>query len=138
MTDLTQPSSRVRLVFDTAAKIENRMRFEPLSPLQRRLAMTEEATEQPAPALAWDEIDVADEFRATLAPFQHYLAAVEGFKLGAMGDADHGGHGQLLGHQLHHLVLALFIECRGRFVQHDDIWLVQKQPREGKPLLFTS
>ena len=50
--------------------------------------MTEEATEQPAPALARDEIDVADKFRAALAPLQCYLAAVEGFQLGAMGDAD--------------------------------------------------
>ena len=74
--------------------------------------MMEEATEQAAPAFVRDEIDVTDEFRAPLATFQHDLAAVEGFKLGAMGDADHGGLGQLLGHDLHHLVLALFIERR--------------------------
>src|ERR1700675_317545 len=46
--------------------------------LRRRLAMTQEAAEQPALALARNEIDVADKFRAALAPLQHDLAAVEG------------------------------------------------------------
>src|SRR6476659_8843206 len=89
--------------------------------VRRRLAMAQEAAQQPALALARNEIDVADEFRAALAPLEHDLAAVKGLKLGAMADADDRGLGQLFGHQLHHLVLALFIERGGRLVEHDDV-----------------
>src|SRR5258708_40022425 len=103
-----------------------------------RLAMAQEAAQQPALALARNEIDVADEFGAALAALEHDLAAVEGLKLGAMADADDSGFGQLPGHELHHLVLALFIECRGGLVKHDDVGVMQEQPREGESLLFTS
>src|SRR3978361_222521 len=48
------------------------------------------------------------------------LAAVKRLQLGAMRDADHGGVGQLLVHQFHHLVLALFIESGSRLIRHDD------------------
>src|ERR1700732_2034995 len=106
--------------------------------LRRRLAMPQEAAEQTTLALARNEIDVADEFRPALAPFQHDLAAVEGFELGAMGDADHGGLGQLLGHQFHHLVLALFIKRRGCLIEHDNVGAVQKQARESEPLLLAA
>src|SRR3977135_459323 len=100
--------------------------------LWRRLAAAQEAAEQAALALARNEIDVADQLGAALALFQHDLAAVERFKLDAMRDADNGGLGQSLGRKLHHLVLAFFIERRGRLIQHDDIGVVQKQPREGE------
>src|SRR6476620_4691335 len=70
-----------------------------------RLAMAQEAAQQPALALARHEIDVADEFGAALASLVHDLAAVKGIKLGAMAVADDRGLWQLFGHQLHHLVL---------------------------------
>jgi hypothetical protein len=41
--------------------------------------VAQEAAEQAGFAFARNEIDVADEFGAALAPFQHDLAAVEGF-----------------------------------------------------------
>ena len=47
---------------------------------RRRLAVSQEAAEQAAFALARDQIDIADEFGAALAPFQHDLAAMEGFE----------------------------------------------------------
>src|SRR5260370_21213816 len=103
--------------------------------VRRRLAMAQEAAEQPALALARNEIDVADEFGAALAPLKYDLAAVKGLKLGAMADADDRGLGQLPGHQFHHLVLALFIECRGLLIEHADVGVMQAQPREGRPLL---
>src|SRR5438046_6229990 len=86
-----------------------------------RLPIPQEAPEQPAPALARDEVDVADEFCAALAPLQHDLAAVEGFELRAMGDADDGGRRQFFRHHLHHLVLTLVVERRRRLIQHDDV-----------------
>src|SRR4051794_11993150 len=68
----------------------------------RRLALAQEAVEQAAFALARNEIDIADEFCAALAPLQHDLAAMKGFQLGAMRDADDGGPGQRSGQKLHH------------------------------------
>src|SRR3954469_2638455 len=61
--------------------------------LFRRLALPQEAAEQLALALARDQLDVADELCAALAALQHDLAAVEGFQLDAMRDADDGGLG---------------------------------------------
>jgi hypothetical protein len=60
------------------------------------------------------------------------------YEFGPMGDADHGGLGQFPGHQFHHLVLALGVERRCRFIEHDNVGIVQKQPREGEPLFFAS
>ena len=57
--------------------------------------MAQEAAEQPAPGLARNEVDVADELCPALPPFQHDLAAVEGFELGAMRDTDDGSRRQL-------------------------------------------
>src|ERR1700712_5148485 len=98
----------------------------------RPLALAQEAAEQAALALARNEIDVADKLGSALPALQHDLAAVEGFELGAMGDADHGRVGQFLVEQLHHEILASGIEGRGRFIEDDDIRVVQKQPREGE------
>src|SRR4051812_32060316 len=115
--------------------------FTPLSSRRlfwRELALTQEAAEQLALALARDQVDVADEFCAVLAALQHDLAAVEGFQLGAMRDADDGSFRQLLGDRLHHLVLALLVKRRGRFVQHDDVGTVQQEPREGEALLLAA
>src|SRR5439155_21143647 len=114
------------------------LRFRLRRLVRRHLAMAQQAAQQAVLAFARNEMDVAHEFRAALAPLEHDLAAVEGLELGAMADADDGGFGQLLGHQLHHLVLALFIECRGRLIEHDDVGVMKEQPREGEPLLFTS
>ena len=63
---------------------------------------------------------------------------MKGLQLDAMGDADDGGLRQLGHDDLHHLVLALFVERGGRLVQHDDVGVVQQQPREGQPLLFAA
>ena len=52
--------------------------------------MAQEAAEQVAFALARDQIDVADQLGAALAPLQHDLAAVERLQLDTMGDADDG------------------------------------------------
>src|SRR4051794_7528251 len=106
--------------------------------LFRELALTQEAAEQLALALARDQVDVADEFCAALAALQHDLAAVEGFQLGAMRDADDGSFRQLLGDRLHHLVLALLVKRRGRLVQHDDVGTVQQEPSEGEALLLAA
>jgi len=81
------------------------------------------------------EVDVADERGAAFAALQHDLAAVEGLELDAMRDADDGGFRQFLRHDIHHLVLALFVERGGGFVQHDDVRIVQNQSGEGQPLL---
>src|SRR4029077_15135509 len=84
------------------------------------------AIEQTAPALARHEIDVAHQFCAPFTPRQHNLTAVKRFKLGAMGDADQCRARELLGHELHHLVLTLGVERRGCFVKHDDVGVVQE------------
>src|SRR5882762_3869097 len=78
--------------------------------VQKRLALAQETAEPPPLALAWNEVDVADELGAALAAFQHDLAAVERFELHAMRDADDGRFRQLAGDDVHHLVLAHFIE----------------------------
>ena len=88
--------------------------------------------------LAGNQIDVTDEFGAALAPFQHNLTAMERLQLDAMGDADDGRPGQLFGDDLHHFVLALFVERGGGFVQYDDIRVVQQQTGKRQPLLFTA
>src|SRR4051794_37045860 len=49
--------------------------------LRDRLAPAQEAAEQAAPALARNELDVADQLGAALAPLKHDLAAMEGFQL---------------------------------------------------------
>jgi len=85
-----------------------------------------------------DEIDIANQLCAALAPLQHDLAAVEGLQLGTVSDADNGGLRQFLDHHLHHLVLALLVERRGRLVKHDDVRVVQEQTRESEPLFFTA
>src|SRR4030081_2554698 len=82
--------------------------------LRRRLAAAQETAEQAALALAWDQVDVADELGAALAPLQHDLAAMKGFQFGAVGDADDGRFRQLLDDNVHHLVLALLVERRRR------------------------
>jgi len=60
-----------------------------------RLALTQEAAEQPPLAVARNEVDVADKLGATLAAFQHDLAAMESLQLHAMRDADDGRFRQL-------------------------------------------
>src|SRR4051812_399295 len=75
--------------------------------LCRGLAPAQEAAEQAARALARDQLDVANQLGAPLASLQHDLAAVKGFQLGAVRDADDGGLRQRFGQELHHLVLAL-------------------------------
>ena len=46
--------------------------------------------------------------------------------------------GSSFDHDLHHLVLALLVERRGRLVEHDDVGVVQQQPREGEALLLAA
>src|SRR6185312_535170 len=55
--------------------------------LLRSLAIAQEAAEQASSALARDQVDVADQLGAALAPLQHDLAAVKRFELDAVGDA---------------------------------------------------
>ena len=106
--------------------------------LFRGIARAQEVAEHAAVAVAWDQVDVADELGAALAAFQHDLAAVERLQLDTMGDADDGGFRQLPDDDLHHLVLALFVERGGRFIEHDDVGIVQQQPREGEALLLAA
>src|SRR6476646_10500986 len=80
----------------------------------RSLAVAQEAAEQAALALARDQVDVADQLGATLAPLQHDLPAVERLQFDAVGNADDGGLRQFVDDDLHHLVLALFVERRCR------------------------
>src|SRR6266478_4914807 len=77
---------------------------EELRRLPHRGATPQESAELSSLALARNEIDVADEFCAALAPLQHDLAAVKGLQLRPMRDADDGGFRQFRGHHLHHLV----------------------------------
>ena len=53
-------------------------------------------------------------------------------------DADQGGGFRLLAQQHHQLVLALGIKRGGRFVQHDDIGIVQEDAGERQPLLLAA
>src|SRR6476469_9780566 len=99
------------------------------------LATAQEAAEQAWSALARDQRDVADQFGAALAPLQHDLAAVKRLQFDAVGDADDGGFGQLPDDDLHHLVLALFVERGGRLIQYHDVGVVQQEPGESQPLL---
>ena len=84
------------------------------------------------------EIFVADEARAAGLVLQHELALMEGFELGPVADADQRRLGNLLVDELHQLFLALGIERRGGLVQHDQVGLVDDQPREGEALLLAA
>src|SRR5262249_27155619 len=83
------------------------------------------AREQVPPAFARDEIDIADKLCAVLAPLQRDLAAMETFHLSSMRDAYDGDLRERVDPRLHHPLLALRIECRRRFIQHDDVGAVQ-------------
>lgn len=96
------------------------------------------APEQVALAPALAQIDIADKLCPALAPLQCDLAAMEGLQLGAMRHAYDGDIRQFADHRLHHLVLALFVERRGRFIQHDNVRAMQQQAREGEALLFAA
>src|SRR3954453_2649040 len=100
-----------------------------------RLALPEETADQAAFALAWDQVDVADQLGAALAAFEHDLAAVKRLELGTMRDTDDRRLRQLARDHRHHQVLALLVQCRSRLVEHDDVGTVQQQPRKGEALL---
>ena len=53
-----------------------------------------------------------------------------------MADGDDGGFRQLVPQHLHHRVLVLLVERRGRLVQEDPARPVQQRPREGEALLL--
>src|ERR1700733_15041173 len=100
------------------------------------LAISQETAEQPALALARDQIDIADEFRSALASFQRDLAAVIGLELDAMSHADDRCLWQFLHQHFHHLVLALLVERGRSLVQNHDIRAMQQQSRERQTLLL--
>jgi len=96
------------------------------------------ATEQRPAQCTARQIDVGDEACAAAAAFQPDLATVEGFELGPMTDADDCRRRKLVREQSHQLVLTLWIERRGRLVEHDDVRPTQQDSRKCEPLLFTS
>src|SRR3569623_1437023 len=90
------------------------------------LLVTQPAAKQLAPALAREQFDVADELGPALAPLQNDLAAVECFELRPVSHAEDGRGLQLIVDELHHLFLTGLIQRRGRFIEHNDVRLVQE------------
>src|SRR5262249_25518395 len=86
----------------------------------------------------WIEVDVAYQLGAAATPLKRDLAAVEFFQLRTMPDADDGRCLELIRQHLHHLVLAVRIECGSGFVEHDDLRLMQENPRKGHTLLLAA
>src|SRR6266700_856359 len=66
--------------FHTAWFAGTTVRFIPFSRRLRRLAVAQQAAEETAVALARDQVDVAYELGAAIAPLQHDLAAMKSFQ----------------------------------------------------------
>ena len=47
-------------------------------------------------------------------------------------------HFRLVSQQFHQLYLALSIESRGRLIEDDDVWFVEKDAGKGNPLFFAA
>ena len=101
-------------------------------PIARLLGPTQPSAKQPPFALAGHKVDIADESCSALASCQHDFAAVKILKLGSMRDANQSRARQLLDERLHHLVLAVCVECRSRLVKHNDVRVVQEQTRKSE------
>ena len=63
---------------------------------------------------------------------------MERLKLRPVTDAEHGRFFQMLSQQNHKLILTGRIKRGSRLVKNNDIRLLQDQPRESQPLLFTA
>ena len=55
-----------------------------------------------------------------------------------MRDANQSRARQLLDERLHHLVLAVRVECGSRLVKHNDVRVVQEQTRKREALFFAA
>lgn len=87
-------------------------------------------------ASKWSEIHVANEPCAPIPFFQRYFAAVERFEFNPVGHAEYCCVRQLIDHHLHDLVLRFFIKRRRRFIEDDNIGVVQEKACKCEPLLF--
>ena len=77
-------------------------------------------------------------FGTALAPLDHDLAAVEGFELGAMCDADYGRSGNFLTSISIILSWLLASSAQVTSSSNDDVGVIQAQPRQGEPLLLAA
>jgi hypothetical protein len=84
------------------------------------------------------QMDIADEAGATAPAFKYNLSGMKQFEFGTMAHADQCRMVRFPNQQLHELVLALRIQCSGRFVEDDDVRVLKDNARECKTLLFTA
>jgi len=105
-----------------------------------RLVLTLAVPAQPTlqqPARLRNKIDIGHELGGFAAPLQDDLAAVEGFELGTMADADDGRSFEA-GENFHQFILARGIERRGCLVEDDGIRPMQHYARKSQALLLAA
>jgi hypothetical protein len=76
------------------------------------------------------QMDIADEAGATAPAFKYDLSGMTQSEFGAVAHADQRRMVQFPHQQLHELVLALRVQCSGRFVEDDDVRVLKDNPRE--------
>src|SRR5262249_41856517 len=76
--------------------------------------------------------------RATGVLLEHKPTPMIRTELEVAADADDGRVRQALADEHHQILLACRVERGGGFVHHDQVWLVDEEPREGEALLFAA
>jgi hypothetical protein len=106
--------------------------------LMPRLAFCSPCTNAANESAAMDQVYVGYEPGPFALTLKSDLAVVERLKFRPVRNADDGCCAELLDQEFHQMILAGGIERRCRLIEHNDVRPMNKDPREGKPLLLAA